>query len=498
MTKSLDQITKLIDRRTSGMPTAGAIVRIDGGIVDITLGAGSGVIRNVDVQGSTDLLTIGQVVPIQWVQRQGGYLAPMIIAGSGTYISSAGETTVDHVHPSELEGAGFVVGNGIIGTMISMMSGGQFRAGNGSNLLVISGTDPNYRMWLGAELPASASFKISLNGELHAIQALLTSVDQPFQSIPTAPPANTARMFVNQDGHLCVLNSEGIVTDFTLLAGGVTDHGQLYGLSDDDHPQYLQRDTDQTITAQHTIDPPTAKPPFVLGTNARNQLVTGLNAEKLGGYTSSQFATASHSHPAADYIDLPQIGAPYFRDGYHRLHYDQGGQLWDRSYIGGDTNFEPVAGVVSLTAGAAGGNSLVTFDFFSPMGYVGWMPATGTSSLYWNIAAPRNWNGRQLRAKIFFAITENSLASVRWKFSLGRIHDGAVFGGEHYYEYVTSTVPAKNYIMGLDFYYIPPVAVDSGDCGLSVRIARVGSDISDTCPYSVGVLMAIIQPMPMN
>jgi hypothetical protein len=42
-------------------------------------------------------------------------------------------------------------------------------------------------------------------------------------------------------------------------------------------------DVAKTITVQHTFNPSATNPPFILGANALNQLVTGLNAEKVNG-----------------------------------------------------------------------------------------------------------------------------------------------------------------------------------------------------------------------
>jgi hypothetical protein len=45
----------------------------------------------------------------------------------------------------------------------------------------------------------------------------------------------------------------------------------------------LARNTSETITAQHTFDPSTTGAPFLVGTNASGQLVTGLNADQVDG-----------------------------------------------------------------------------------------------------------------------------------------------------------------------------------------------------------------------
>lgn len=67
------------------------------------------------------------------------------------------------------------------------------------------------------------------------------------------------------------------------------DHGDLTGLADDDHLQYVHTTVDRTITARHTFNPATASSPFVLGANAQTQLVTGLNADLLDGQHASSF-----------------------------------------------------------------------------------------------------------------------------------------------------------------------------------------------------------------
>jgi len=69
----------------------------------------------------------------------------------------------------------------------------------------------------------------------------------------------------------------------------VSDHGELSGLGDDDHPQYVHTTENRTITAVHTFNPTSASAPFLLGTNAQGQLVTGLNADLLDGLSSSAF-----------------------------------------------------------------------------------------------------------------------------------------------------------------------------------------------------------------
>jgi hypothetical protein len=59
------------------------------------------------------------------------------------------------------------------------------------------------------------------------------------------------------------------------------DHGDLTGLGDDDHTQYVHNSTGRTILAQHQFAPNVAQAPFSLGANAQGQLVTGLRADQL-------------------------------------------------------------------------------------------------------------------------------------------------------------------------------------------------------------------------
>ena len=77
--------------------------------------------------------------------------------------------------------------------------------------------------------------------------------------------------------------------------GGVTDHGALTGLGDDDHAQYVHTSTSRIISAQHIFQPATAGAPFALGDNAAGQLVTGLNADLLDGQHGSYFLALSNA-----------------------------------------------------------------------------------------------------------------------------------------------------------------------------------------------------------
>jgi hypothetical protein len=80
----------------------------------------------------------------------------------------------------------------------------------------------------------------------------------------------------------------------SLIDGGGLDHGDLAGLGDDDHSQYVHNSIARTITAQHTFNPAgQPQAPFVLGGQAQKQLVVDFNADLLNGQDWTVAATAS-------------------------------------------------------------------------------------------------------------------------------------------------------------------------------------------------------------
>lgn len=76
---------------------------------------------------------------------------------------------------------------------------------------------------------------------------------------------------------------------------GANAQGQLVtGLNSDlldgyDASAFPRKTENATITGQWTISPGSAMAPFVLGVNAQNQLVSGLNADQLDGFDSTAF-----------------------------------------------------------------------------------------------------------------------------------------------------------------------------------------------------------------
>ena len=91
------------------------------------------------------------------------------------------------------------------------------------------------------------------------------------------------------------------VLDIRTVSGGasgaaVNDHGNLAGLLEDDHTQYVHISNPRTITGVHTFNPASTGAPFTIGPNAAGQLVSGLNAEKVGGKTLSEIETQAFTY----------------------------------------------------------------------------------------------------------------------------------------------------------------------------------------------------------
>jgi hypothetical protein len=77
-------------------------------------------------------------------------------------------------------------------------------------------------------------------------------------------------------------------------------HASEFAPSSHNHDTtYLRKETSDTITAVHTFNPSSVSAPFILGTNAQGQLITGLNADTVDGQHAEAFAPANHNHDAS-------------------------------------------------------------------------------------------------------------------------------------------------------------------------------------------------------
>lgn len=177
----------------------------------------------------------------------------------------------------------------------------------------VSGT-ASFRPMISDDLPSLLSSKISdfTEAAQDATGALIAAGNQTNISVVYDDNTNRVDYTVatagTTDGTPGVASFNG--TQFTVngnghvsINGSSLDHGNLTGLADDDHLQYMHVDTARTVTAQHTYQPASAQAPFVLGSNAQGELVTGLNADLLNGQDWTVAATASApSTPATNDI----------------------------------------------------------------------------------------------------------------------------------------------------------------------------------------------------
>lgn len=108
-------------------------------------------------------------------------------------------------------------------------------------------------------------------------------------SVATAGTVDGSPGVASFDSSNFTVNGNGHVS----INAASLEHGNLTGLGDDDHTQYMHNTSARTVTAQHTFAPASAQAPFVLGANAQGQLVTGLNADLVDGQHWTVAATAS-------------------------------------------------------------------------------------------------------------------------------------------------------------------------------------------------------------
>ena len=110
------------------------------------------------------------------------------------------------------------------------------------------------------------------------------------------------------------------------LVQSAVDHGSICGLTDDDHANYVHISIARTVTVQHTFNPGSANPAFILGANALNQLIAGLNAAQVTGIAGADLIqkdgsiaftgevagitpTVAASLTRKDYVDAGDAGA---------------------------------------------------------------------------------------------------------------------------------------------------------------------------------------------
>lgn len=203
--KLIQSFASLINRMKDSLPKKATIVRVDHNTVDLRLGPGTGIIHNVEVMGDPDGLYPGLVVPIEWLDRAGGYLLPVVMHSGGGTVTTAGKVPsvmadnrtlrieggamqvqdnslqlrhlgfapalADHTHPEMFAGLGWSFGSGVISSTLGSVileNEGRIRVGNGHNTIVLDSVHPNYRLWAGNTDPTLAPFSITAEGALNA------------------------------------------------------------------------------------------------------------------------------------------------------------------------------------------------------------------------------------------------------------------------------------------------------------------------------------------
>ncbi len=209
-------------------------------------------------------------------------------------------------------------------------------------------------------------------------------------------------------------------------------HSALTGLTADDHTNYVHISTARTVTARHTFNPPSANSPFIIGANAVDQMVTGLNAQKVGGQLESVFMRKSADAPlnmnsfiiTGDDADLlfafgraavGDIGAVDSAGFSHRDHHSTTEYALQQS-ASGDTYLNTVTGgAIRLRVNNVNA-ATVAADAFTVQSPIALQAGNYASQLTgWNITYAGAGDFRflytdELHAKSFIADLEQALA----------------------------------------------------------------------------------------
>jgi len=159
----------------------------------------------------------------------------------------------------------------------------------------------SFRSLVPDDIPTLDSTKISdfVEAAQDAYGSLVTSGSQDNITVTYDDTNNKVDFHVNIGvaASASDINNAGLVSfdssQFTVDSNGFVqfvtnstiDHGDLLGLGDDDHTQYVHISNQRTINAVHTFNPTTADTaPFILGDNAKYAWVEGLNADMVDGH----------------------------------------------------------------------------------------------------------------------------------------------------------------------------------------------------------------------
>lgn len=197
-----EMLHRAVKAVTEDFPTKATITAVDGPKVDIRLGQSSTVVRNIAVVGDIRTLQVSQEVKIDWIDREGtAGKVPVVMANtvgptSGStnpnpppdditvYVSDLGlsvkpggigrqhlnfnPSEAGHTHRDSLQQGGWqVTPDGIVynGTTYIHPTG-QITLGLDPDLIKLDSEHATYRLWAGANDPATAPFSISKAGAI--------------------------------------------------------------------------------------------------------------------------------------------------------------------------------------------------------------------------------------------------------------------------------------------------------------------------------------------
>ena len=197
-------VNKVLERRERTYPETATIFDIQGDRADIRIGKSPNVLHHILVAGDASKLQIGQTVSLKWENRPGSIAkVPIVIPASnfsGTTTSTSytypDNVTIEyspsglrvkqssismshlsfkpsidgHIHSDSLNAHGWQIDpSGTIYSSATFIHGdGQISLGLSPNILKLDGVHPTHRFWIGAVLPADASFSVTANGEVNA------------------------------------------------------------------------------------------------------------------------------------------------------------------------------------------------------------------------------------------------------------------------------------------------------------------------------------------
>jgi hypothetical protein len=191
-------VDEMISRKGEYKASIGVIHAIDGNLVDLRVD--KGVFRAVEVVGNTEMLAVGDKVPISWLDNRPVVTVPStsIVSGTGSYkvtdpvvfdnitierspqgvrvkAGGLGMEHLDfipalegHVHTGGVDLGGWQISeDGILFSGATRLGPDGITVGYEEDVLKIMGGNYRYRMWAGASQPEDANFVVEKDGDVY-------------------------------------------------------------------------------------------------------------------------------------------------------------------------------------------------------------------------------------------------------------------------------------------------------------------------------------------